>query len=310
MEKRVFYYDAYQHIYQRSVDCGVIFYTIEDYIVYYTIISVYSKKLRVEIIALCFMINHVHMLIRCRNINDMSAFIGITTTMFAKEYNKNIRRNGALFTPSYGSASKKTDRAIKACIAYILNNPVEKSICRFAQDYCWNFMSYSCNDNPFSTKMKRRECPASLRSVCDFIIRLSDERCYLSYKLLKTIFNSIPESRDESRNNNYKQLVVDHIIKCFSTIRYDLIYNYFRNYGSLLSALTTMTGSEYDIDEEWNNNPDNVYDELITITKRLGYFDMRGCFSDISSNELQHLVNYLQNNSNASFKQVCRFLHI
>ena len=61
---------------------------------------------------------------------------------YVKEFNARTGRSGALFDPRYGSAMKKDGKKIRSAIAYLFNNAVEKHLCKKAEDYKWNFLSY------------------------------------------------------------------------------------------------------------------------------------------------------------------------
>ena len=51
------------HVSQRSVYGQMIFYDLEDYLVFYMIFSVYARHYRVKVLELCIMPNHVHMIL-------------------------------------------------------------------------------------------------------------------------------------------------------------------------------------------------------------------------------------------------------
>lgn len=309
-QKRKFYLNAFQHIYIRSKDCGVIFYTIEDYLVLFSIISTLSKKMNVKIISQCYMINHIHLLIYCEDEELMSKFMQRVISLFVKEYNENISRKGPLFSSAFGSASKSGEKAIRNIISYILNNPIEKSLCNKAEEYKWNFIAYSISKNPFSTKLNRKDMTKSLRYTLDTVTRQHKENKYLSYELLNYLFKQLPSHKDTNDNSDRLNLLIDHIISTYNNICYNVVYKYFKDYKTLNIALASSTGKEYDIKEDWDNHPDNIYSKLIDLTQELGYLKYRGNFKALKPKELKFLIHYLQNNTSANDKQISRFLHI
>ena len=76
--KRKFSAEGVMHAYQRTVSGFNLFYTLEDFIVYYTIVAVEAKKFRIRFMGLCMMIDHIHMLLRAgkRTDTDASGFQG------------------------------------------------------------------------------------------------------------------------------------------------------------------------------------------------------------------------------------------
>jgi putative transposase len=85
--------------------------------------------------------------------------------VYVKEYNAAHGRSGPLFEGRFGSAPKRGLKLLRTAIAYLYNNPVEKLLCRRAQDYKWNFLAYGKLSNPYSAKLVMRNVPYHLRSV-------------------------------------------------------------------------------------------------------------------------------------------------
>lgn len=309
-KNRKFYFDAFQHIYQKSVDSGVIFYTIDDYLVLFSIICTYSIKMAIDVICVCFMRNHFHICIDSTNKEKMSKYIMTVCSVFAKEYNRNIGRKGDLFKHCFGSASKSSPKTIRTCMAYIFNNPVEQKICNLAEDYRWNFLAYANNENPFSKHIIRTEMTASLRNCLDIIKAYKEDNQYLNYGIIKSIFKSINCGKNQKSIDEKKEFLIDNIITTFSTIRYDIVYKYFKNYNSLCLALSSMTGNEYEIKEERDRDSDNAYQEMINLTEDLDYLSARGNFAGLPEGKLNLLIRYLRSNSSANEKQIMRFLHL
>ena len=67
--KRRFYADEVLHIYQRTVSGFNIFYSTEDFLVFYTIVSVKAKINKVCVMGLCFMIDHLHQLVSAESLS-------------------------------------------------------------------------------------------------------------------------------------------------------------------------------------------------------------------------------------------------
>jgi REP element-mobilizing transposase RayT len=82
--KRRFCAGGVLHVYQRTVSGFNIFYSLEDFLVFYTIISVKAKKFKVNLLGLCLMIDHIHMLITGDNISQISLFVSEYTSVFVR----------------------------------------------------------------------------------------------------------------------------------------------------------------------------------------------------------------------------------
>lgn len=99
--KRRFYADEVLHIYQRTVSGFNIFYSTEDFLVFYTIISVYARRYGITLLGLCQMIDHIHLLGSSSDLQSMSRFISASTSQYVKEFNKKTGRTGRLFEKEY-----------------------------------------------------------------------------------------------------------------------------------------------------------------------------------------------------------------
>ena len=84
------------HIYFRSFDRGLIFYTSSDYLVYFTFITTVARHYGVTLMELSIMPDHVHAFARSRKSMDMKLFLFQTERPFAMEYNSAIGRTGRL----------------------------------------------------------------------------------------------------------------------------------------------------------------------------------------------------------------------
>ena len=150
MKARRYKEGACNHVYQRTIDRFNIFYDITDYLVYYTIVSIAVQKYEVTILALCLMIDHIHMLISTSSKKVLSTFVSFITSVFVREYNSSIGRKGPLFDERFGSAPKSDKKKLMSTIIYIGNNPVERKLCLRAEQYRWNFIASLDSDYPFS----------------------------------------------------------------------------------------------------------------------------------------------------------------
>ena len=98
MEKRRFVSGEVNHVYQRGISGFNIFYEIEDYLVYYTIFSVLSLKYGITVYGLCLMIDHIHSLCASAEKSTLSKFFSNVTIRFVKEYQREHRTTGPIFS--------------------------------------------------------------------------------------------------------------------------------------------------------------------------------------------------------------------
>lgn len=300
MEKRKFQREAVNHVYQRTLSGFNIFYDLEDYLVYYTIFSVMAVKYGIVVYGLCLMIDHIHSLFSAQSGKVLSKFIAHVTLLFVKEYNAAHGRSGPLFEGRFGSAPKRGLKLLRTAIAYLYNNPVEKQLCRKAQDYRWNFLAYARSSHPYSSKLVIRDVPHRLRSIIKEIDYEAKCGRHLSYARLRRVFSGL----DKDAVNQ----VVDYIITRFSVIRFDLLDSCYGSHENMITAINFNAGSEYDIIESMYVKSDKEYRELYRFVCEHG-FNKAGDVISLSNDDKYRLFGQLLRHTSAGRIQISKFLH-
>ena len=300
--KRKFVEGEVNHTYQRTVSGFNIFYEPVDYLVYYTIFSITAKSLGVDVYGLCLMIDHIHSLVAAGSRENYSRFMATVTSVFVKEYNKEHGRSGPLFERVFGSAPKLGMKLLRTAIAYLFNNPVERFISRYAQEYRWNFLAYGRSDNPFSELLKIRHASPSLKRALKEVDGTHARNRHLTYPQLKRIFTGLDKKE--------KNQLMDYIIVSYNVIRYDILTTKcYNGYDNMLLAINSNTGSEYEIKEHKWSRSDVEYRELYQYVHAHGFKDAADVIALSTDAKLGLLIDMLQQ-TNASKPQICKFLHL
>ncbi|MCQ2144346.1 MAG: transposase [Bacteroidales bacterium] len=303
MKKRHFRKDALEHIYQRSVDCGTIFYSRIDRLVYYTIASIQASKYRVKAVQLTIMFNHIHWLLESETLLDQSSFIGQVTSVFTLSYNRSCNRHGPLFSKPYGAAQKLRLKDKMTAVNYLGNNPVVKRLVDHGADDRWTFISYADgNKYPFSDKLRLSSASRKMRRAVDTVKAFHKSGHHLEYQTLRKIFSDLSANESEQ--------LTDFIIHEYSFIRHEYILKMFGGLDKLLIAMDSNSGSEYDLTE--NDGTDNhvAYVEMIRVAGKLGWRKMKRAFNDVSEQEYVILIRAFVKNTSANQTQIARFLHL
>ncbi len=287
------------HIYQRTLSGFNLFYTIDDFLVYYTIAAVQADAHGVCLMGLCLMIDHIHMLLTAGSLRKMSGFVSSCSSLFVREFNAHTGRTGRLFEPSYGSAVKLGMKKIRSAIAYLFNNPVEKKLCRRAEEYRWSFLPYYRHRNLFSIPVK--SCSRRLRKAMDLVEDSFRNGRYLKYALLRIIFKDL--------DNEEKMFIIDHIISIYFPFEKDMLTCCYGSYEDMLVAINSNTGSEYEISERHYGKTDVPYREIISCVKNLGYHNVRSVIL-LPKETKKQLMVILKKTTSASHVQIMKFLHL
>ena len=301
-KKRKFVSQEVNHTYQRTISGFNIFYEVEDYLVYYTIFSVMSIRYGITVYGLCLMIDHLHSLVSASDPPVFSRFMSNVTILFVKEFNKARRRPGALFSEYFGSAPKLGMKLLRTAIAYLFNNPVERSLCRYAQQYRWNFLAYAESDHPFSEPIVLRNASRRLRGAIKEVDGTVARNRHLTYVQLKRLLKGL-----ERKERNQ---LIDYIIVRYNVIRYDILTSKcYDGYENMLTAINSNTGSEYDIQEQKWSRSDTEYRELYQHVHSCGYDDAGDIISLDTDTKLTLMMDMMRK-TKASRLQISKYLHL
>lgn len=299
---RRFIPEVCNHVYQRSVKGFNIFYDREDFLLCYMILSVVAKRRKIRILELCFMYNHIHILVDSDTCGQMSNFIRDYTSAFSMEYNASIGRKGRLFHKSFGSAPKKGSKKMRSVIVYIGNNPVEKAICRYAEDYRWNFLKYFVDAHPFLGNPKPKRYSRRVERNIKRVKAAASSGCYMNYIQLYDMFAKLSESEAE--------ILTDTIIMTYFPFDKERLFSFYDDWNQMVAAMHSSAGSEYDIAEKWYTKSDDIFSQMITCVKeKFNIYPVRKVISLPEGQRLQ-MMEELKISTGATTYEVSKFLHI
>lgn len=289
---------AIQHIYMRCKDRGVLFYTIQDRLVYYTLAAVKAKKHGIKVYAASLMFTHIHQSVSADSIDSLRNYIHDTNTSFSRLYNKHYNRTGTLFERRPGHSQKITSKEKRSNIIYVFNNHVEKGICKTAISERWSFLAYGSSDHPFSHELNRDRCSKSLKRYLNLIDRRINRLKGLEYCDLDRAFAIL--------SSEEKEQMVDYIISGYSLIDFSIAIPHFGSFQSMITAIDSTTGGEYEIQEDYTKLKDTGYVDLIRQAESEGYLPK--LYSLSNKERMEKVVFYSQFLSSHS-DHLRRFFH-
>jgi len=287
------------HIYQRAVDCGVIFYDVIDRLVYYTIAAVMSKKHSVTVEAASIMFTHIHQSVCVDSVETLSFYLHDTGTVFSRLFNRRYGRAGKLIQFHSGRAKKSSSKSIRTNLIYVFNNHVEKGLCKKAVEERWSFLAYSLSNHPFSAEIAPNSCSRNLKKAMRVVYRKSRKNKNLTYKDLKFLFSLLDENETEQ--------FVDYVISQYSWIAFHSAARHFNSLEKMLVAIDSTTGSEYAIKEDKSPGSDMAYKSLIDFARKNNILDK---IFTMSPDEQAYYSNKMFRTVAASQWQIKKFLHI
>ena len=134
------------HVTARGVNGQVIFESDCDRMKFADLLREHLDVFAVELLAWCFMQNHVHLLLRCP-LEVLSCFMGHVLSEYAKYFNWKHGRDGQLYQGRFFSKAVESDAQLLATVRYIHQNPMALGVADLAS-YRWSsYVEYV--DRPF-----------------------------------------------------------------------------------------------------------------------------------------------------------------
>lgn len=300
--KRTFAANTLIHCYQNTVNGYLLFYSVSDFLVYFTHFCVSATRHKITVAALCIMIDHIHSGVKASEPGKLSAFIREVSSEYSYSDTCTCHRSGNLFNRPFGSAPKIGDKKVRTNIIYIGNNPVERKLCFKAVEYRWNFLAYACSDHPFSEKLVIRKASWHMKKAVKEVRAEHKRQTALSYNQLQRLFKPL--------SNKEKLQLVDHIISLYNVIDYEYSASFFGGYDQMLKAMEYNTGSEYDISENFVGRSDECYSKISAwLIKNLKLKDVHEVFLK-SEQEREELMWTIYHNTGINKRQLAKYLRL
>ena len=293
---------VYEHIFQHAIGYRVLFYSFEDRLVFYTIFATYAWKYGVSVLALALMFNHFHCLIRTPSSKVMALFIGTVTSTYAKAFNRDIGRKGPLFEKAYGSSIKRDAKKIRTCISYNYNNSVEKGLFVRAEDDRWNLLAYVVCDTPFSAPIILNRASLRLRASLKEVDAHYRDKAYLNYPTVRRLFKQLSFKE--------KEQLLDYIISRYLPLDRAELLGFYKGYDEMVLAINSNTGSEYDIKEEYTQEGDLAYQEMLDLIVHSSYAKKPHTVIAASREKKIQIASVLLSRTQAKKYQIARLLHL
>lgn len=265
--KRKFRSGATQHLFQISATRGLVFCTIPDNILLYTLICTRAPKHNVHILSATIMLNHFHIEADFKTLNDMESFMNEITSVFARKYNKHYGLSGQLFHRPYGNSMKGKDAFIFDTYIYIGNNAKAKKAVSRAEEYRWNFLQYCEKEFPFSSPYIPDKASKGMKAAVKKVKTYKIKDWAIGYDFF--------ESNDYLGLEDFeKQQLIDMIITEYNVIDYAVAIRKYGSPSKTYEALNTVSGSEYGSGDDYDQESYQHYYRMVNLAIEEGY-DMR-----------------------------------
>jgi len=153
---------GFYHVVFRGINRQNLFEEESDYLYLLQMLQQLKSEMLFEIHGYCLMSNHVHMLIKEKQLGDISLIMKRLLTKYSMYFNRKYQRSGALIASRYKSEPIEVDEYFIPLLRYIHQNPLKAGLVEKIEDYDYSsFREYlrggSLTDTVFSLSMMGRE---------------------------------------------------------------------------------------------------------------------------------------------------------
>ena len=189
------------HVFFRGINKQNLFEEEQDYKIMLQTIEKLKKEMQFEVYAYCLMSNHVHILLKEREIGDISLIMKRLLTKYARWYNIKYKRSGTLIENRYKSKPVEVDQYFLALIRYIHQNPVKAKIVSNAEEYPWS---------SFNQYINGKESIADI----EFVLSMISQKDFAAFheetdREIFTVNDKMRLSDDEIRRDIIKKYDID-----------------------------------------------------------------------------------------------------
>ncbi len=166
---------GYYHTMIRGVNKQDIFYDDADKSYFKKLMKKFGRKYKIRYHGYVLMDNHVHLLFDDFS-NNLSSFMQVLCSVYAKYFNRKYDRIGHLFQDRFASEVIENNGYLVVVLRYILLNPEKANISK-AKNYKWSsYWCYKKKDNLIHEGLIQGMF-SSINQLYEFINKENDDEC-------------------------------------------------------------------------------------------------------------------------------------
>ena len=288
------------HLYSKGKKGWGIFYRIEDCILYFTMYSVYIRRLEMTVVAFSIMFNHTHSSVLDEIQSKITLFQRQLGVSHAHAYNKEYGRKGQLWHHSYGFSRKVSAKKILSNVVYVFNNCVAGKMNRRAIDNRWTLLAYYNNPHPFSEPIVKERCSKRMRRAIKLVDICFNNDEPLSYAVQRRIFAGL--------NKVEREQITDYLIVKYNFLDYEALIGLYGSFEKALIAIDSTAGAEYDLDDDTGDH--SCYRKMLILTKQMFPWMNKINVEKLSPQQKEQLTKAFYANIAVKPDNIKKFLHL
>ena len=287
------------HVFTRSKNGGILFYSTSDCLFYTTLYCCLARRHKICTRAFSIMPNHIHSNEQSPDKKTFLHFHRQLNSDFSREYNRAHGRTGPLFDAEFGYAAKTAGKKIRDNICYIANNACVGKMAKDVLDYRWNLLAYRQTDHPFSEKIVLRHSSRPFQRAVRMVNYYRKYDHPMSYARQKVVFKGLTLSE--------RQQIIDYILSKYNCMDYVSMEGFYGNsFDKACLSWRTNSGSEHDIPEDYEDY--GIYARMLRLAAA-EKVDLIHCNFETAAPELIRKLERTFRRNNFPERQIRRFLH-
>ena len=162
-------------------------------------------------------------------------------------------------------------------------------------------MAYAFSKRPFSEKLTLNRARKPMRRAIKEVHSAHDLNNYLTYRQIRRLFGNL--------NYKEKEQLCDRIISMYCPLDFEQISLFYHSLNDAVIAINSNTGTEYDIDEEYDRLDYRNYNLFTQLLISKGKTVFPGDFLSKDADTKQNLAKWLKWTTNAPSTQIDLYLH-
>lgn len=270
------------HIYQKTKEGYLLFYTVSDFLVFFTVFCREARRWNIRVIGVCPMFDHLHVLVECEDKVRLCRFVQAYTRQYAEEFNLSIGASGSVFEEQFGRAEREGLKEVRSACSYLYNNPGEKKLCRRAEEYRWTFLAFAVSRNPFSEPIVLSKSGFKLRKALKLVDYLRRHDKVLRYRC-------------------------DYIISTYNCIDFERLISFYGSYEQTCLAFASNQGKEFGLKEEFTPGNHKAYLQISQfLVRKLEIKDVKDVFK-LPADKIKKLARLCYQMTESSKRQIEKY---
>jgi putative transposase len=149
------------HLINRGNGQACIFHERSDYAAFVSVVNETQSRIELAILAACLMPNHVHLVVRPFEDNDLARWTHRVFTTYVRRHHRKYQTNGRLWQGRFKAFVIEQDHHLTTVIRYVERNALRAGLVARAEDWDWGSLAWRTRSCAWRVDLTRSPVPLS-----------------------------------------------------------------------------------------------------------------------------------------------------